>query len=171
MTISEYKVKEDARAPRVNLNKREFQTYKIYTAGNLIKGYVWEATAATATPIIITQDGLFAIPASKLDLVRDISVDGVEVKDAPAASPAVSQGANKSPLPKEVSDKMAELKKASLVTNVVSKARNNSRGLFIGAALGLGVGVFAKKPLLPSILVGAIGGGFFAHIVTQSNKN
>lgn len=54
-------------------------------------------------------------------------------------------------------------------TDTFSLLRNNVRGMVIGGIIGLGAGMYFKKNLYFTALMGGIAGGIFNHFINKIN--
>lgn len=174
MTVSEYILKGDFRAPAINLEPGARITYKSYSKGATVKGYVMENddpnVALTDIPIIITTDNT-AIPLNHINKTRDVEIDGKAV-DIPAPVTAETaqtpQDAAKSKIPARYQDELNKIKQKYVVANVVKKSRNSVNGMIIGAIAGLVFSAVFKKPGFVSMLVGTVVGGMVGNKFTKS---
>ena len=174
MTVSEYTLKGDFRAPAINLEPGARITYKSYSKGATVKGYVMESddpnVALTDIPIIITTDNT-AIPLNHINKTRDVEIDGKAV-DIPAPVTAETaqtpQDAAKSKIPARYQDELNKIKQKYVVANVVKKSRNSVNGMIIGAIAGLVFSAVFKKPGFVSMLVGTVVGGMVGNKFTKS---
>lgn len=175
MTVSEYILKGDFRAPAVNLEPGARITYKSYSKGATVKGYVMENddpnVALTDIPIIITTDNT-AIPLNHINKTRDVEIDGKAV-DIPAPvtaeTPTTPQADGlKSKIPARYQDELNKIKQKYVVANVVKKSRNSVNGMIIGAIAGLVFSAIFKKPGFVSMLVGTVVGGLVGNKFTKN---
>ncbi len=175
MTVSEYTLKGDFRAPAVNLEPGARISYKSYAKGALVKGYIMENddpnVALTDVPIIITTDNT-AIPLNLINKTRDVEIDGQAV-DIPAPVTAETAttpqvDSKKSRIPGRYQDELNKIKQKYVVANVVKKSRNSVNGMIIGAIAGLVFSAIFKKPGFVSMLVGTVVGGMVGNKFTKN---
>lgn len=174
MTISEYKLKQDFRAPAVNLNPGDRMSYKMFTSGSTVRGYIHENTdpsvPLTDIPIIIANDS-HAIPLNLITKIRDVEIDGKPVNipapgnDTPAAPVPDDK---KSKIPSRYQEELDKIKNKYVVANVVKKSRNSVNGMIIGALAGLVISVAFKKPAFMSMLIGGVAGGVIGNRFTKN---
>ncbi len=175
MTVSEYKLKGDFRAPKVNLKAGDRISYKSYKNGDLVKGYIIENddpnVALTDIPIIVTTDDT-AIPLNLITKIRDTEIDGKEVNiPAPVAEETAQtpqSGEKKSRIPSRYQEELDKIKNKYVVANVVKKSRNSVNGMIIGAIAGLVFSAIFKKPGFLSMMVGTVVGGVVGNKITKS---
>jgi hypothetical protein len=183
MTISEYKLKRDFRAPQVNVKANEFQGYFYFQKGQSAIGYVDDSTGIK---LLITEN-MYAVPVSSLDFVRDIEIDGeavdytedgVSSTDSPekikeiATKNAKEQlKSEKVTIPQEYRDQMDKIKNTSMVNTIVNKSRNSVNGLLIGGVIGL-IGAIATRQskFMGIVLFGTLGGAIGYGMTGDAKK-
>lgn len=178
MTVSEYTLKGNFRAPAVNLQPGDRMTYKSYAAGAKVKGYVLENddpnVALTDVPIIITTDNT-AIPLNLITKIRDVEIDGkvvdipapipVETAQSPQSGTSVLDGGKK--IPGRYQEELNKIKQKYVVANVVKKSGNSVNGMIVGAIAGLIFSAIFKKPGFISMMVGTVAGGVIGNTFTK----
>lgn len=174
MTISEYILKSDFRAPAVNLAPGAPMSYKSYSKDSKVTGYVMQNddpnVALTDIPIIITADNT-AIPLNLITKLRDVEIDGksVNIPEPVTTETAASPQGNISDikLPSKYQEELNKIKQKYVISNVVKKSRNSVNGMIMGAVAGLIFAVIFKKPTFASILVGSVGAGLIGNQFTK----
>lgn len=168
MTISEYKINKDFRAPKVNLKEHEMQSYRSYQKGAKVTGYVNE----TSGNKLFMVENSYVLPMSVLEFVKDIEIDGKPVNPKPeiTAEQAVKNSKQKIEIPKEYREQMEKIKNTNIVGSVVNKSRNSVNGMLIGAGIGLLAAVILKQSKFLGIVIGATGGGFIGYKITGDQK-
>lgn len=168
MTIAEYKLKKDFRAPKINLKQGEMQAYRSYSAGQTATGYVDGSTGAQ----LLIIENTYALPLNVLQHVRDIEIDGKPVKEVKTepASTVKKDGTEKVVVPKEYREKMESIKNTNVVENIVKKSRNSVNGTLIGGIAGLLIAAFSGKSKLMGIVLGATAGGLIGYNLPSQDK-
>jgi hypothetical protein len=183
MTISQYRVLKDYHAPKINLRKNEFQSYKIYKAGSIISGYIDLSTGRK----LLVVDSAYVIPSSAIAFVKDIEIDGKPVTENTenanpidaklSAEEKIKLEAAKKvksnrviEIPKEYREQMDKIKNTNIVGSIVSKSRNSVNGMLIGAGIGLLLAVVLKQSKFGGIIIGATGGGLIGYKMTGAEK-
>jgi uncharacterized membrane protein YeaQ/YmgE (transglycosylase-associated protein family) len=175
MTVSEYSLKENFRAPAINLAPGAKISYRSYKKGSILKGYVMENddpnVALTDVPIIITTDNT-AIPLGLISKIRDVEIDGKAV-DIPAPLQIETSGTPQSDeqkkiIPTRYQDELNKIKQKYVIANVVKKSRNSVNGMIFGAISGLILSAIFKKPAFISMLLGTVVGGVVGHKLTKN---
>lgn len=175
MTISEYKLKKDFRAPKVNIKPGEFQSYFTFSKGQTLIGYV---NKDTGEDLVITENR-YAVPLKSLEFVRDIEIDGEPVDFKEEAEKSVEEiakdivkGAKKEKveIPAEYREQMDKIKNTNLVSNIVNKSRNSVQGAVIGGVVGLIIAAISGKSKFGGFILGGVAGGLIGNAVTQDVK-
>ncbi len=177
MTVSEYTLKGDFRAPAINLGPNARMSYKTFKKGDTVTGYIFENDdpniALTDIPIIIVDDD-HAIPLNHITKIRDVEIDGkavnipAPVQTETAGTPQAQVTDTKSRIPARYQDELNKIKQKYVVANVVKKSRNSVNGMIIGAIAGLIFSAIFKKPGFVSMLVGTVAGGMIGNKFTKS---
>ncbi len=167
MTISEYTIKRNYPAPRINLKAGEPMAYKTLAAGSVIKGFLYDnkdpnASIASDLKMIITEDKLYALPLNVTEFKQDVSIDGKAVAPRPS-SITESKSKGGYDLPEEIRERFNALKTTDIVGNIVQQSRSSANGLLIGAVGGLATALIFKKPVMFSMLSGAFIGGYIGY--------
>lgn len=163
MTVSEYKLKQDFRAPKVNLGQGEMQSYRSYQKGSTVSGYM---NSSAGAPLLIVEN-TYAIAPTAVSLVKDIEIDGKPVNPKPELTPEQAVKKEKPSMPKEYQAEMDRIKNTNIVGSIVAKSRNSVNGLLIGAGVGLLAAIIFKQSKLLGIVVGGTAGGFIGYKVTK----
>jgi len=183
MTISEYRILKDYHAPKINLKSGEFQSYKMYSGGSIVSGYIDLSTGRK----LLVLDNTYVIPSTAIAFVKDIEIDGKPVtENTENANPidAKLSGEEKIKLqaakkvksstaieiPKEYREQMDKIKNTNIVGSIVSKSRNSVNGMLIGAGIGLLLAVVLKQSKFGGIIIGATGGGLIGYKMTGAEK-
>lgn len=187
MTISEYKLKKDFRAPKINVQKGEFQSYFTFQKGNAVIGWVDESTGKK---LLITTGNAYAIPLTSLDFVRDIEIDGEPVDytedEGESGSGKKDEGKTemqkieekakaavrsaKVEVPKEYREQMDKIKKTNVVNTIVNKSRNSVNGIIIGGIAGLVISLITRQSKFGGMVLGAAAGGLIGYGITGDAK-
>lgn len=166
MTISEYRLNTDFRAPRVNLKQGEMQSYRMYQKGSLVTGHV---NGTAGAPLLIVDDS-FAIIPSAVVKVKDIEIDGKPIIEKPAPTIEQKVRSQKVEIPAEYRAQMDKIKNTNIIGSIVNKSRNSVNGMLIGAGVGLLAAIIFKQHKFLSAIVGATAGGFIGYKVTSDAK-
>ena len=152
--ISLYEVRYDCQAPKIALAPKEPQSFKTLKGGTTVQGYVMEVQPGLSA--LVTEDNLYAVPLTALSKKRDISIDGKPVELSPEEAARLTE------LPKSIQDKIDAITQTDMINKVITNAQKSSTGLVVGAVLGIAFGLFFKKNVTISAIVGAVSIGFLA---------
>ncbi len=165
MTISKYRLKKDYDSPNANARRSGTVTYKKYKAGQEVFGFVHSGNADGDGIIIV--DEKQPIVASALEKIEDVSVNGVALKaDAETSQTTI----NHSSLPSDFKKTLEDLKNQNVISSVVKKSRNSVNGMLIGGAIGFILGLYFKKSLFITTVIGITGGGLIGSKMNTAAK-
>lgn len=195
MTISEYRLTQDFRAPKANVGNSEFQSSYSFRKGEMVQGYIDQSTGQKL--LVTGRNDL--LPMHVLKFVRDISRDGVPVDEDEETSGENSGGENggqsekpkteaqkiedkakeivksgmakeKIEIPAEYREQMEKIKNTDIVNSIVKKSRNSVNGLLIGGITGLVIAIATGKSKFMGAFLGATAGGLIGYGITGEAK-
>lgn len=158
MASTTYTLSRNFRAPLLN-GGQSFSKFKQFNASDSVSGYITNE-ATTNQDVVATDDG-YLIPVTAINMPRMATA---QATDAPQAQKTPAD------LPKELQDKLNAIKSTDIVGNIVKQSRTSVNGLMIGAGIGLLIAIFRRGNYIPSILLGALGGGYFGYKVANKTK-
>lgn len=171
MTISEYKLKQDFRAPKINLKEGEMQSYHSYVKNSKVTGYI---DKSTGTGLLIVENS-FALPTNVIEFVKDVEIDGKPVTEIKTEKPTATEQAKKDvkkniDMPAEYKAQMEKIKNTNVVQSIVNKSRNSVNGIVFGGIAGLVIAIFAGKSKMMGIVLGATAGGLIGYGISGEAK-
>ena len=153
--LEEFTVSQNFNAPRVNLKPGEYTSVKFYEKGKKFKGFLYENKPGVK-PFVLEATGMYALPMYVLDRVNK-----------PLPKPAIG---TTNTLPKELQDRLNQIKNTDIVDGVIKKAQAGSKGLLYGSVAGLAYAVFKKKSIIPCVLIGGFGAAFVNYMFADSQS-
>lgn len=166
--ISEYELRKNFNAPRINLGPNEPMSYKGYAAGSKVRGFIYENTDAQIPlppdlQMIITEDKMYAIPMTAINHIKDVSIDGKAVPETAAEKAAKGDLT----LPEEIRNKLNAIKSSDIIGNVIRNSKQSSNGLLLGAVAGAVTAMIMGKSVVGFAALGAIAGGYAGYKYSQ----